>query len=81
MGPFFRFPFTEETLRVASLAEYFEHLPVLEIGLTLYRPLLEPKGSPTPNFHVLKTHQQRMKKKELSPSDRDKIVEIFFPKG
>jgi hypothetical protein len=47
--------FNEETLPVESVAEYFEHFPLLEIDYTFYRPLLESGGNPTPNFHVLKT--------------------------
>ena len=30
--------FTEETLPVESVAEYFEHFPLLEIDYTFYRP-------------------------------------------
>jgi hypothetical protein len=56
----------EETLPVESVGEYFEHFPLLEIDYTFhYRPLLESKGSPTPNFHVLKTHHQHMGKKRI----------------
>jgi hypothetical protein len=73
--------FNEETLPGESLAEYFEHFPVLEIDYTVYRPLVESKGSPAPKFHVLKTHPQQMKKEGFAPSGRDNIVEIFFPKG
>ncbi len=36
--------FTEETLPVESVAEYFQHLPLLEIDYTFYRPLLECAG-------------------------------------
>ena len=50
--------FTEETLPVESVAEYFEHFPLLEIDYTFYRPLLESKGSPSSNFHVLKSYRQ-----------------------
>ena len=57
--------FTEETLPVESVAEYFEHFPILEIDYTFYRPLLESKGSPSPNFHVLKSYRQQMKKGDL----------------
>ena len=54
--------FNEETLPVESVAEYFEHFPVLEIDYTFYRPLLESGGNPTQNFHVLKSYRQQMKK-------------------
>src|SRR5512136_2946035 len=45
--------FTEEVLPVESVAEYFEHFPLLEIDYTFYRPLLEQDGKPAQNFHVL----------------------------
>ena len=53
--------FNEETLPVESVAEYFEHFPLLEIDYTFYRPLLESGGNPTQNFHVLKSYRQHMK--------------------
>ena len=59
--------FTEETLPVESVAEYFEHFPILEIDYTFYRPLLESKGSPSSNYHVLKSYRQQMKLKCLLP--------------
>jgi len=52
--------FNEETLPVESLTEYFEHFPLLEIDYTFYRLLLEAKGNPTQNFHVLKSYRQHM---------------------
>lgn len=73
--------FNEETLPGESVAEYFEHFPLLEIDYTFYRLLLEKGGKPTQNFHILKSYGQHMKRKGFAPSDRDKIVEIFFPKG
>ena len=39
--------FNEETLPVESVAEYFEHFPLLEIDYTFYRLLLEKDGKPT----------------------------------
>ena len=57
--------FTEETLPLESVAEYFEHFPILEIDYTFYRPLLESGGNPSPNFHVLKSYRQQMKKWDL----------------
>src|SRR5512136_296915 len=57
--------FTEETLPVESVAEYFEHFPILEIDYTFYLPPLESKGSPTKNYHVLKSYRQQMKKGDL----------------
>jgi uncharacterized protein YecE (DUF72 family) len=57
--------FNEETLPVESVAEYFQHFPLLEIDYTFYRPLLESKGSPSSNFHVLKSYRQQMKDGDL----------------
>jgi len=57
--------FNEETLPVESVAEYFEHFPLLEIDYTFYRPLLESGGNPTQNFHVLKSYRQRMNNGDL----------------
>ena len=57
--------FNEETLPVESVAEYFEHFPLLEIDYTFYRPLLELGGNPTQNFHVLKSYRQHMKDGDL----------------
>jgi len=41
--------FTEETLPVESVTEYFVHFPILKIDYPFYRPLLESKGGPTKN--------------------------------
>jgi uncharacterized protein YecE (DUF72 family) len=57
--------FTEEALPIESVAEYSEHFPILEIDYTFYRPLLESKGSPSSNYHVLKSYRQQMKKGDL----------------
>ena len=57
--------FSEETLPVESVTEYFEHFPPLEIDYTFYRPLLDSSGNPTQNFHVLKSYRQHMKKGDL----------------
>lgn len=57
--------FSEEVLPVESVAEYFLHFPVLEIDFTFYRPLLDRKGKPTPNFHVLRQYRSHM-----GPEDR-----------
>jgi hypothetical protein len=53
--------FTEKVLPVDSVTEYFEHFPILEIDFTFYRPLLDKKGQPTQNLHVLKTYQRHLK--------------------
>lgn len=52
--------YTEEVLPVESVVDYFRHFPVLELDFTFYRPLLDRKGTPTPNFHVLRTYRQHM---------------------
>jgi uncharacterized protein YecE (DUF72 family) len=53
--------FTETVLPVESVAEYFEHFPVLEIDFTFYRPLLEQYGKPTQAFQALKSYQQHLR--------------------
>ena len=53
--------FTEQVLPVDSVAEYFEHFPVLEIDFTFYRPLLDKNGESTQNFQVLKAYQRHLK--------------------
>jgi len=57
--------FNEEILPVESVAEYFEHFPLLEIDYTFYRLLLEKDGKATQNFHILKSYRQHMKEEDL----------------
>jgi hypothetical protein len=57
--------FTEETLPVESVSEYFEHFPIPEIDYSFYRLLLESKGSPSSNYHFLRSCRQQMKKGDL----------------
>jgi hypothetical protein len=57
--------FSEEVLPVASVTEYFEHFPLLEIDYTFYRPLREKDGKPTQNFQVLKSYREHMKEGDL----------------
>jgi len=52
--------FTETVLPVESVAEYFEHFPVLEIDFTFYRPLFDQHGKPTPTFQSLKAYRQHL---------------------
>jgi len=52
--------FVEKVLPVESVAEYFEHFPVLEIDFTFYRPLLDKNDEPTQNFQVLKSYQRHL---------------------
>ena len=53
--------FIEEVLPVDSVAEYFEHFPVLEIDFTFYRPLRDQNSNPTQTFQVLKACQQHLR--------------------
>ena len=53
--------FTEETLPVESVEEYFHHFPILELDFTFYRLLLEKNGQPTQNYQVLRQYRQHMK--------------------
>ena len=48
-------------LPVDSVAEYFEHFPILEIDSTFYRLLLDQNGQPTQNYQVLKTYARHLK--------------------
>ena len=52
--------YTEEVLPVESVTDYFRHFPVLELDFTFYRPLLDRKGAPTPNYHVLETYRRHL---------------------
>lgn len=40
------------------MGEYFKHFRVLEIDYTFYRPLQEPDGRPTLNYHLLGKYRQ-----------------------
>ena len=53
--------FTEKTLPISSVREYFEHFQVLEIDYTFYSPLLDRKGAPTRILHVLRQYRAHMK--------------------
>jgi uncharacterized protein YecE (DUF72 family) len=53
--------FTEEILPVESVEEYFQHFSVLEIDYTFYRLLLDEKGKPAQNYHVLKKYREQLK--------------------
>jgi uncharacterized protein YecE (DUF72 family) len=69
--------FIEEVLPVDSVVEYFNHFSVLEIDFTFYRPLIDRKGAPTQNLHVLRTYQ-----KHLTENDRVilKVPQMVFAK-
>ena len=58
--------FTERVLPVESVREYFEHFPVLEIDYTFYRLLLDDKGNPTQNDHVLSEYKRYLKDGDFS---------------
>jgi hypothetical protein len=53
--------FTETVLPVESVAEYFEHFPVLEIDFTFYRPLFDQHDKPTQAFQTLKAYQRHLR--------------------
>jgi uncharacterized protein YecE (DUF72 family) len=53
--------FTEAVLPVESVAEYFEHFPVLEIDFTFYRLLKDQQGKPTQNFQTLRAYSQHLR--------------------
>jgi len=56
--------FLEEVLPVDSVEEYFQHFRILELDFTFYRPLKSKDGKPTPNFHILHTYRQYLKKED-----------------
>lgn len=56
--------FVEEVLPVESVEEYFQHFRVLELDFTFYRPLMDDKGTPTQNFHVLRNYRKHLKKED-----------------
>ncbi|HRR07750.1 MAG TPA: DUF72 domain-containing protein [Rhodothermales bacterium] len=45
--------FTERTLPVASVTNYFQHFATLETDFTFYRAILEPDGKPTAVYYNL----------------------------
>ena len=53
--------FTEETLPVESVEEYFQHFPILELDFTFYRALRDKSGRPTQNYRVLRQYRQHLK--------------------
>jgi len=57
--------FTERVLPVDSVREYFEHFSVLEIDFTFYRLLVDEKGNPTQNHHVLSEYKRYLKDEDL----------------
>jgi uncharacterized protein YecE (DUF72 family) len=65
--------YSESVLPVDSVLEYFAHFPLLEIDFTFYRPLLDTKGNPTQNHHVLAAYRQH-----LNTGDR---VLVKVPQG
>lgn len=56
--------FKETLLPIESVAEYFEHFPVLEIDFTFYEFLLDAEGKPTKTFQALQKYR-----KFISPDD------------
>jgi uncharacterized protein YecE (DUF72 family) len=53
--------FTETVLPVDSVAEYFEHFPILEIDFTFYRRLTDQQGRPTQNFQTIKAYSRHLR--------------------
>jgi uncharacterized protein YecE (DUF72 family) len=53
--------FIEEVLPVDSVAEYFEHFPVLEIDFTFYRLLTDQQGRPTQNLQTLTAYSRHLR--------------------
>jgi uncharacterized protein YecE (DUF72 family) len=54
--------FTEETLPVESLEEYFDHFAILEIDFTFYRFLVDDQGKPTQNYYLLQQYGRHVHK-------------------
>jgi len=52
--------FVEEVLPVASVQEYFEHFPTLELDFTFYAPLRDNRGEPTRVFHLLRRYAHHL---------------------
>lgn len=69
--------YTEEVLPVDSVVEYYDHFSVLEIDFTFYRPLIDRKGNPTQNLHVLRTYQRHMEENDRAIL---KVPQIVFAK-
>jgi uncharacterized protein YecE (DUF72 family) len=57
--------FSEETLPVDSVEEYFEHFSILEIDYTFYRLLLDDKAKPTQNYFLLNKYGSFLKEKDF----------------
>jgi len=56
--------FEEEVLPVESVAEYFEHFPVLELDFTFYGPLLNKAGKATSTYRTLAAYTPHLKKQD-----------------
>jgi uncharacterized protein YecE (DUF72 family) len=59
--------YVEQVLPVESVAEYYQHFPVVELDFTFYRPLLDANGKPTQTFQVLQHYRQFLQ-------DDDRII-------
>ena len=53
--------YVEDVLPVESVAEYFQHFPVLELDFTFYGLLLDREGKATPTYRVLSAYCQHLK--------------------
>lgn len=56
--------YLDEVLPVESVREYFDHFPLLELDYTFYRPLQEPDGKPTSNYHVLRNYKRYLREND-----------------
>jgi uncharacterized protein YecE (DUF72 family) len=70
--------YEEKRVPIESVADYFEHFGVLEIDFTFYRPLVEPDGEPSSNYHVLSNYADH------APDDAAFLVkapQMFFARS
>jgi len=56
--------FIEKVLPIDSVQEYLSTFPVLEIDYSFYRLLLDEKGKPTQNYHVLRSYRDYLTGKD-----------------
>ncbi len=70
--------YEERRVPIESVRHYFQHFGVLEIDFTFYRPLVEPGGEPSSNYHVLSTYADH------APEDAAFLVkapQMFFARS
>lgn len=66
---------SEGVLPIESVAEYFEHFPILELDFTFYALLLDKDLKPTQNYRILEIYRRN-----LTPDDRLilKVPQVIF---